>query len=155
MVPEKGSPEKNPRIKNPQNNGPRKMVFQKFYLTHKNVTVIFASKYRRIVFIENMFVWVYLYRGFMEKQKNDTDGIGESRIKNPRKNGPLKNGPLEKNPRKNGPWKNGPRKMVFQKFYSTHKNVSVIFASKYRRILLIKNKFVVEFWVVIDYVTLT
>ena len=48
-----------------------------------------------------------------------------------------------------------PGKMVFYQFYSTHKNVIVIFASKFRRILLIENGFVVEFWVFIDYVILT
>ena len=34
--------------------------------------------------------------------------------------------------------------MVFQKFYSAHKNVTVIFLSKYRRIRLIENGFVVR-----------
>ena len=51
------------------------------------------------------------------------------------------------------PGKMVPGKMVFKNFYSTHKNV--IFASKYRQVLLIQNGFVVEFWVFIDYVTLT
>ena len=58
-------------------------------------------------------------------------------------------------PEKKSPKKLPPGKMVFQKFYSTHKNVTVIFACKYRRILLSENEFVVEFWVFIDYVTLT
>ena len=58
----------------------------------------------------------------------------------------------KKNPRKKVPQKNGPWKLEFKNFYLTHKNVTVIFASKYRRILLIEN---VEFWVFIDYVILT
>ena len=46
--------------------------------------------------------------------------------------------------------------MIFKIFYVTHENITVIFASKYRRVLLIENAgFVVEFWVFIDYVTVT
>ena len=58
------------------------------------------------------------------------------------------------------PWKNNPRnngagKMVPGKFYFTYKNITVIFASKYRRILLTENGFVLEFRIFIDYVKLT
>ena len=87
----------------------------------------------------------------------------ESRKKYPEKWSP-KNGPTEKkflmdkkslqklSLGKNVPGKKTPRKMVpgemvFKKFYSTHKHVTVIFAFKYRRILLVENEFVVEFWV--------
>ena len=53
------------------------------------------------------------------------------------------------------PGKKIPGKMVFKKFYWTHKNVTAIFASKHRRISLSENGFIVEFRVFIDYVTLT
>ena len=68
---------------------------------------------------------------------------------------PWKKGPQKIDPGKKIPGKKVPGKMVFYKFDSAHKNVSIIFASKYRQILLIENGFVVEFWVFIDYVTLT
>ena len=63
--------------------------------------------------------------------------------------------PTKMVPGKKIPRKMVPGKIVFYKFHSTHKNVIVIFAFKYRRILLIENGFVVEFWVFIDFVTLT
>ena len=72
-----------------------------------------------------------------------------------RKNGPLEKRSLEKTVRgKKIPRKMVPGEMVFKIFYLTHKNVTVIFASKYRRFLLIGNGFVVKFWVFIDYATL-
>ena len=68
---------------------------------------------------------------------------------------PRKVVPGEMVPRKMVPRKMVSGKMVFYKFHSTHKNVTVIFVSKYRRLLFIENGFVVEFWVFIHYVTLT
>ena len=61
---------------------------------------------------------------------------------NPRKNGPLeKRSPEKKSSGKKIPGKKERNK----KFYSTHKNVTVIFASKYKRILLMEKGFIVEF----------
>ena len=94
-----------------------KMVFQKNFSTDKNVTVIFAFNYRRI---------------------------------EPRKNGHRKNGQsikikvvqislLEKNSRMKNSWKNGPCQNCILEIFSTHRNVTVIFASKQKRIELWKN----------------